>query len=430
MTLRLYTLAFRLLLPLVLLRLLWRGRRAPAYHRRWRERFGLCPWRLDDGCIWLHAVSVGEVEAAAPLVEAIVRRHPDRTLVVTTTTPTGSDRVRQAFGDRVLHAYLPYDLPGAIGRFLDRSRPSLLIVMETEIWPNLFRLCERRSIPTIIANARLSERSARRYRRLGRLIRETLTHCRLIACQGEADARRFAELGCDAERLTVTGNIKFDRPLPTDLEQRADSIRSLWRSDARGDSDRRPVWLAASTHEGEEALCLEAFERCLERIPDLLLVVVPRHPERFGPVERLCRRTGHRVLLRSRTRPGEAASARILIGDTMGELLAFYAACDVAFVGGSLVPTGGHNVLEPAALGRPIVFGTEMFNFATIARDLLAREAATEVNSAETLADAVTTLFDDPDLRRRMGARAREAFEANRGGLERTLRLIERSLRP
>ncbi len=420
-----YTLAFGLLMPAVMLRLLWRSRKAPDYRRRWRERLGHCPWRLDGGAIWIHAVSVGEVEAAIPLIEALRARHPERPFIVTTTTPTGSARIREAFGGQIHHAYLPYDLPRPLERFLERSRPACLLVLETEIWPNLFALCERRSIPTIIVNARLSARSAARYGHLGRFIRRTLGHCRTIACQAPADADRFRGLGVDEERIAITGNIKFDRPLPEDIASRAAELRRLWQ---KGDGPSRFVWLAASTHEGEEAICLEAFERCRHHIPDLLLCLVPRHPERFSDVETLCRRAGHAVARRSRIPAGGAADAAILIGDTMGELLAFYATADIAFVGGSLVPTGGHNVLEPAALARPILFGPAMFNFATIARQLLEHEAAIEVGSAEALAETITDLYRDAEERTRMGEAARAVCEENRGALERTVALIEQAL--
>lgn len=421
----LYTTVLYLLLPIVLARLAWRGLRNRGYWHRWGERFGF--FAAPELCapIWVHAVSVGETLAAAPLIRALLERYPERSLVITTTTPTGSERVHALFGEqfigqpggRVFHIYFPYDLPGAVRRFLDRTRPGLALVMETELWPNLFRQCARRSIPVLIANARLSPRSARGYAKLGGLVRETLADIRLIATQGEGDAARFRELGASTDRVTVMGNLKFDQRIPGDLEDRAEALR-------RELGVSRPVWIAASTHEGEDEQVLDAFARLRELHPEALLLLVPRHPERFARVAALARKRGYAVVLRSEGRPCDAQTA-VFVGDTLGELLLFYAVSDAAFVAGSLVPVGGHNMLEPAALGVPVVFGPHLFNFSDISRGLLEAGAARRIENSEQLAAVVGELLGDAALRAEMGEAGRKLVVDNRGALERLLGLLE-----
>jgi len=422
---RLYTTALYLLLPFVLGRLAWRGLRNRGYWQRWGERFAFFAVPELRDPIWLHAVSVGETLAAAPLVRELLARCPERSLVITTTTPTGSERVQALFGDqfigqpggRILHVYFPYDLPGVVRRFLGKTRPGLALVMETELWPNLFRQCARREIPVLIANARLSARSAKGYAKLGGLVRDTLDDISLIAAQGEVDAERFRGMGAAAERVTVMGNLKFDQRLPGDLEDRAEVLR-------RQLGMNRPVWVAASTHEGEDEQVLDAFTRLRERHPDALLLLVPRHPERFARVASLARRRGYDVVLRSEGRPCDADTA-VFVGDTLGELLLFYAAADVAFVGGSLVPRGGHNMLEPAALGVPVVFGPHLFNFADISRALLEAGGARRVADSGELARVVGEMLSDAALRAEMGEAGRKLVAANRGALERLLALLQ-----
>lgn len=417
----LYTVLFYLALPGVLARLWWRGRRAPDYRLRWGERFGYCA-PVPDGCIWLHAVSLGETRAALPLIRALRERYPQRPLLVTTTTPTGSRQVRQSLGDSVHHCYLPYDLPGAIARFLVRTRPALGVVMETELWPNLFHACAAASIPLVVANARLSERSVRGYAWLPGLTRDTLACISLIAAQSEADAHRFAQLGMDPARLRITGNIKYDLSLPSGLRaQGAELRRSLF--------GERSVWIAASTHQGEDEQILTAFDTLRTAFPDLLLVLVPRHPERFDEVAGLCRARGLRLIRRSEQRACRR-DTQVFLGDSMGELLLFYAAADVAFVGGSLVPSGGHNVLEPALLGVPVVFGPHMFNFTEAAGHLLAAGGAWQVADAAALAACVAGLLADGILRSRAGGSGRRAVVANRGALARLFECVETELKP
>lgn len=417
-----YTLLFYLALPAVLLRLWWRGRRAPDYRLRWRERFGYCP-PVPTGCLWVHAVSLGETRAALPLIRALRERYPDRAVLVTSMTPTGSQQVRQSLGDKVHHCYLPYDLPDAVARFLYRTRPALGVIMETELWPNLFRACATAGIPLLLANARLSERSARGYARVPGLVRRTLGCLAQVAAQSAADAERFRRLGLDPERVRITGNIKYDLSLPAGLHSQGAELRQ--RLFVGG----RPIWIAASTHPGEDEQVLAAFASLRTSVPALLLVLVPRHPERFNDVAELCRACGYRVVRRSERRPC-APDTDVFLGDSMGELLLFYAAADVAFVGGSLVPVGGHNVLEPALLGVPVVFGPHMFNFTEAGDHLLAAGAAWQVADADGLAQQLVQLLQNETLRDRAGRAGRHTVAANRGALARLFDCVEELLKP
>jgi 3-deoxy-D-manno-octulosonic-acid transferase len=414
-----YTALFYLLLPFAQLRLLWRSLKAPAYRRRWAERFGRFADHGIDDSIWIHAVSVGETQAVEPLVKRLLEQHPDVPLVITTTTPTGSAHVRKLFGDRVHHVYFPYDIPFAIEGFLARMRPRMLVMIETEIWPNLLAVCARRGIATILANARLSERSARGYGRLGRFTQETFGRIGLVAAQSPADAERFLSLGVRRDRVRVTGSIKFDISLPASLHEQAEVLRRQWRG--------RPVWVAASTHEGEDEILLDAHRQILKAHADALLVLVPRHPERFERVAGLCRRQGFQLARRSVAEPC-GPEREIFLGDTMGELALFMAASDVAFVGGSLVPVGGHNILEPAALGVPILFGPHMFNFALISRMMLAADAAVQIANGEQLATVVSRWLGDASERSRVGENGRRVVAENRGALDRLYALIEEQL--
>jgi 3-deoxy-D-manno-octulosonic-acid transferase len=357
---------------------------------------------------------VGETRAALPLIRALRDRYPGLPLIVTTTTPTGSRQVRDALGGSVYHAYTPYDLPNVVKRFLDRTRPRLLVVMETELWPNIFRLCNNSRIPIIVANARLSERSARNYGRLPGLVMELLRDTTLIAAQTEADAARFRALG--APRVSVTGNIKYDLTLPEGLPEQGRILR-------RQLGEPRPVLVAASTHAGEDEIVLDACERVRRALPEMLLILVPRHPERFDGVAELCRRRGLGIVRRSEGRPC-IGTTQVYLGDSMGELLLFFAASDLALIGGSLVPVGGHNVLEPASLGLPVVFGPHMFNFVEASQRLLQAGAAWQVVDAEELAETVSRLLADPVAAREAGRRGRAVVEANRGALSALLEMI------
>ena len=329
-----YTFLLYLLSPLVLLRLAWRGLRAPDYWRRWPERFGSVAPALGKQVIWIHAVSVGEVQAAEPVVRALLEHHPDYSLLITTVTPTGSARVRSLFGQEVAHVYAPYDLPGSVKRFFDRVRPQLAIVMETELWPNLFHRCRQGGVPLLLVNARLSARSEKGYGRVPGLVSVTLSAVTEIVAQGEVDAARFARLGADPARITVTGNLKFEQRVQPSLLERAEVLRRDW-------GVARPVWIAASTHEGEDELLLDVFADLRKQFPDCLLVITPRHPERFETVAALCLQRGYQTVLRSEHTACTPETA-VYMADTMGELPLLYAASDVAFVGGSLVRHGGH----------------------------------------------------------------------------------------
>ena len=417
----LYSLLLYLALPFALLRLLWRSWRAPAYRRRWRERLGWYGDRPLAAGIWIHAVSVGETQAAAPLIKYFLDKHPDLGVMVTTTTPTGSARLRALFEDQVRHVYIPFDLTPILTRFLNRVRPRLVLVMETEIWPNMLRVCQGRGIPVILGNGRLSARSARGYARLGGFARQTFSRLSLVAAQTNADAQRFIDLGVPSERVRVTGSIKFDLRQPASLQDSAEAMRRLWGTD-------RPVWVAASTHEGEEEPLLKGHRQILARLPTALLVLVPRHPERFDRVASLAGRLGLPAVRRSSGRSCGPEDA-VFLGDTMGELPALIAAADAAFIGGSLVPVGGHNLLEAAAAGVPVAIGPHAFNFAQITELLVQEGAAVQVANADALANLMVDWLDDAATRARIGENGQRVVASNRGALGRLIALIE-SLEP
>ena len=417
----LYSVLFHLALPLVAVRLFWRARRAPAYSRRIGERFAVGLPTFQTGGIWVHAVSVGESIAAAPMIRELKARYPQLPITVTCMTPTGSERIRALFGDSVQHCYLPYDLPWAAARFLARVQPRLAVVMETELWPNHIHQCARRSIPVALANARLSERSATGYARFSGLTAPMLAELSLIAAQTEAEAARFRQLGARSAAVEVTGSIKFDLKVDPLLSERAAQLRQQWNAQPR------PVWIAASTHTGEDEIILAAHRQLLELHPDALLILVPRHPERFGSVAELCRRQGFTTIRRSLDE-SPAPGTQVLLGDTMGELLFLFALADVAFVGGSLVPTGGHNLLEPAALGKPVVTGPHLFNFLDIAAQLRDAGALVEVASAPELAASVGEFWNDAARTERARNAGFAVLKNNQGALERLLAALERLL--
>jgi 3-deoxy-D-manno-octulosonic-acid transferase len=410
-----YTFLLYLSLPLVLVRLLWRSLKAPDYRSRWLERLGVFKPPSGWGGLWIHAVSVGEVQAIVPLIHELLQRRPSLPITVTTTTPTGSARVREQLGDQVFHVYFPYDLPLPLTGFIRRVRPRMLLMVETEIWPNLLHMCGRVGIYTLLANARLSEASARRYARVAALSRDTFAQIDSVAAQSDADAARFRTLGLPAERVSVTGSIKFDLRIPASLEEQVEVLRRTWAG--------RPVWVAGSTHEGEDELMLFAHRRVLSRFPAALLILVPRHPERFERVAALIRREDLRLARRSRPE-GYNAQVQVYLGDTMGELPMLLGSADVAFIGGSLVKTGGHNMLEAAARGVPTCFGPHVFNFAAVSQILIEAGAAVQVADASVLADQVIAWLEDASRRAEVGERGRRVVERNRGALGRLLALI------
>jgi 3-deoxy-D-manno-octulosonic-acid transferase len=411
-----------LLLPYAIGNLIWRGLRYPAYWHRWPERFGFVASLHGRRVLWVHAVSVGEVRSAAPLVAGLVERYPEHCVVVTTMTPTGSQQVRELFGERVRHCYVPYDFPVAVRRFLDRVRPEAAVIAETEFWPNIFDECGRRRIPLLLVNGRVSQASLRGYLRVPNIARSMLSNADLLCAQTRVDAQRLRNLGAPEHLIHVTGNLKFDVELPAQLLEEAHVVRGHW-------GRQRPVLIAASTHAGEERKVLEAFAVLKRRYPKLLLVLVPRHPERFQSVARLSRKRGLAVALRSRTPGVLPMRTEVLVGDTMGELQRLYAAADVAFIGGSLVPHGGQNLLEACAVEVPVAFGPHMFHFEEISSMALERGAARQVHDVQGLVDAVALYLDQPDLRRAAGRAAHTLVTDNRGALARTLRLVEEALR-
>ncbi len=417
----LYTLLLHLALPLIALRLALRARKAPTYARRINERFSLGLPSMKPGGIWVHAVSVGESIAAAPMIRALQAHYPELPITVTCMTPTGSERIQALFGASVQHCYLPYDLPWAAARFLNRMQPRLAVVMETELWPNHIHQCAKRGIPVALANARLSERSARGYARFGKLTAPMLGELSLIAVQTQTEAQRFLTLGARAGCVEVTGSIKFDLKIDAELLQRADALRQQWQATTR------PVWIAASTHAGEDEIVLAAHRQLLKTQPDALLILVPRHPERFNSVHELC--ISERLTTRRRsTAEAVQASDQVLLGDTMGELLFLYALADIAFVGGSLVANGGHNLLEPAALGKPVLSGPHLFNFLEIAAQLREAGALNEVENAGQLADKVVALLNEPSEMQRMSQAGLSVLKANQGALQRLLEGLQRLL--
>jgi 3-deoxy-D-manno-octulosonic-acid transferase len=387
-----------------------------SYLDRLQQRFGFGFPKLDS-CIWVHAVSVGEVQAAVPLVHALIKRVPDQKLVLTTVTPTGAARVAALFGDNVKHCYIPFEFPHAIRSFFSSVRPRAAMIMETEVWPNLYRGCGVRNIPLILVSARISPRSIAAYRRMLPMVRETLSHGIIIAAQSQVDADRFLELGANPARTQVTGNIKFDVELDPAVAEQG----SLLRSALFGD---RAVWIAASTHDGEEIEILKAHRSLLETHPSLLLVLVPRHPERFDGVRELIEKQSFNVVSRTSNQPCQR-STEVFLVDTMGEVPLFYAASDIAFVGGSLVPIGGHNLLEPAAQGLPIVTGPHLFNAPEIAEKFVTLGACRVVADGGELASSVASLIDDPVAAEEMGNNGLSVLEQNRGSLQRLLVLLE-----
>ncbi|WOS41750.1 lipid IV(A) 3-deoxy-D-manno-octulosonic acid transferase [Xanthomonas rydalmerensis] len=418
----LYSAVLYLLLPVTVYHLVWRGFRVRQYFQRWDERYASYAQACGRPRVWLHAVSVGEVNVAAPVVNALRAQRPDIRWVITTITPTGSERVRALWGDALDHVYLPYDVPGSVGRFLQHFRPSLALILETELWPNMLFGCRDRGIPVYVLNARLSARSLRGYRVLRPLIGRALRTVTCVAAQSQEDAERFVALGARAEQVRALGNLKFDIAAPAHLPDVVAAFRERVPA-------TRPVWIAASTHDGEEAAVIEMHRQLRRQWPDLLLLWAPRHPERFAKVEALARDQGWRVATR-RQQQWPGADDAVFVIDTLGELMGFYACAQVAFVGGSLQPIGGHNLLEPAAVGTPSVTGPHLHNFSEISRRMREAGAVAICEDAGAVCAALQSLLADAEARKRM-AEAGCALVANgRGALQRTLQLIAPHLPP
>jgi 3-deoxy-D-manno-octulosonic-acid transferase len=418
----LYSLLIRCAVPFAYAGILWRALSDRQYCRGLSERLGFGA-TLCAPSIWLHAVSLGEMSAAAPLARALRLRYPEIPLVVTTATPAGRARAAALFEGDADIRFLPYDTPGSVRRFLGRVRPRVAIIMETELWPNLLHQCERRGIPVLLASARLSAKSVSQYRRFGSLFAGVFSKNLLVAAQSEEDAERFRSIGAAAERTVVVGNVKFDLCLDAGIAHAGRALRTVY-------AGTRPVWIAGSTHAGEEEQLIDAHAALLESTPNAVLLLVPRHRERFASVAELLARRGVKFARRNRMASGEEApqlpgEAPVLLVDTIGELATLYASADVAFVGGSLVPTGGHNLLEPAALGLPVLTGPSYFNGKEIAQLLLARGAALEVHGAQDLAAVLQRLLAAPEMRDQIGTIGKEIIAANRGSVARLLTLIE-----
>lgn len=409
-----YSLLLYCVAPWLLIRIFLRARKNPLYLNRLGERFGFYSDALP-ACIWLHAVSLGESIAATPLIEALLKRYPNMPLLVTNTTLSGSLRVAHVFGDRVKQVYLPYDFPLASARFIERYHPIVGILFETELWPNLIASCKKKQIPLALINARLSEKSARGYQKISSLTRWMLSQLDVVGAHAKADGERLLALGLLPEKLIVTGNIKFDLQITPDLLNRALQLRTQF-------SDRH-IWIAASTHAGEEEILLRAHALLREKIPNALLILVPRHPERFDSVAHLIQ--SKMISFARRTQAGaDLKTVSVYLGDTLGELLLLYACSDIAFVGGSLIPRGGHNILEPAALGKPVLMGEHMFNFADISTLLVAGKGAAQVQNAENIFSQLYFLFSNPDQMKTMGECAFAVLEQHRGALQKQLDLV------
>ncbi|GAB3734644.1 lipid IV(A) 3-deoxy-D-manno-octulosonic acid transferase [Luteimonas pelagia] len=416
-----YSAALYLLAPVTVYHLIWRGFRHPEYLHRWSERYAVYDGPPRGGTVWLHAVSVGEVAAAAPVVDALRRERPDLRLLVTTITPTGSARVRALWGDGVDHVYLPYDLPGAVSRFLRHFRPSVALIMETELWPNLLFGCRDHGVPVFVLNARLSARSLRGYQVLAPLVSRALRTVAHVAAQSHADAVRFVRLGAPRNRVSEAGNLKYD----VGPASGAGDVGPEFRQCAGG----RPCWVAASTHEGEEDAVVALHARLRARHPGLLLVWAPRHPERFRAAAQRAVAEGWRTATRRLTHWPDT-SDEVFVLDTLGELAAFYACGDVAFVGGSLQPVGGHNLLEPAATGTPVVTGPHLHNFADIARHMREAGALRVGDDVAGVGDALEALLADRAARDAMADAGRRMVAQGRGALARTLELVLPELPP
>ena len=423
-----YTLVFYCAIPIILLRLLWRARKAPAYKQRWSERFGFFPKpELNHQVIWIHAVSVGETLAAIPLIDYLLTHKPKTSIVVTSTTPTGSDRIQHRFGhlpeQSFFHVYCPYDLPDCVNRFLNRIRPDVFIVMETELWPNILTACRKRNIPALLANGRLSEKSARGYQKIQSLMQPAFAGLAAAAVQAEADGERMRALGLSADKCTVTGSIKFDLQITDAVREQASELRKHICA-----SKPHKILIAASTHRGEDEIVLAAFKQIKQSVADSFLILVPRHPERFDEVADLLkqqdwqynRRRNHRIELES----------DVLLGDTMGELLVMLGVADTAFIGGSLVPVGGHNLMEPAAWGLPILTGPHLHNFVEASSLLQDAGAMRIVQTAEQLSAAVLELWGDDEKNKTAREAALTVAKRNRGALDKLIKVIEAIIGP
>lgn len=423
----LYSLLLYFVFPLVIFRLFWRSRLNPAYRQRIPERLGLVRRDNDDSDkphIWLHAVSVGEVIAAKPFIDALIQSYPKYRILVTTTTPTGSERVKALFANRVAHVYFPYDLPEIVIRFVNRIKPSLLIVIETEIWPNLYALCHKKNIPLLLANARLSDRSTSSYLKIKSLVKETLSNINMIAVRSSADALRFEKLGASDEQISIVGNIKFDYSVDQQQLAQGKQWKNDWQSTHK---EKCFIWVAASTHAGEDEQILAIYQSLLHQFPSLMLVLIPRHPERFNDVFLLCealKDKGIKTLRHSQVEDYKDSQAHIILGDSMGEMQSWFATADVVFMGGSLVKTGGHNPLEAIAQGVPVVSGSHMFNFDDISTLLSDEELLFICESKADIEKRISSLLSKNDKQQGFEYKAEVFLQQHRGVTARLLKHV------
>jgi len=406
-----YSFLFFLLIPVALLRLYILGFSVPERRKRWLERLGIYHRSYTQQVIWFHAVSVGEAEAAFPLIKLIQLRHPDANLLITTMTPTGSARVLSVLGSNVAHVYLPYDIPFIVSRFLTTFKPKLAIIMEKEIWPNLYAQCGNSNIPLFIINARLSKNSAKNYKNIPSLVIPALNHVRSIMTQTEEDCDHFIAIGAHKNHTHVQGNIKFDISTPKEIFTEGKKLKEHL-------FPNRFVWIIASTHKGEDEIFMDIYKNLKKGIPELALLIVPRHPERAQQITRLAKERHLTSVQRSLKEP-YPPQTDIYIADTIGELKLFYSSADVAFVGGSMTPIGGHNILEPIAIGLPVLFGPYMGNFKEIAHNGLIAQAAVQCNSSNELCEIILELYNSTEARQNIIAQGAQFLKANQGALGR-----------
>ncbi len=415
----LYSFLLYLIFPVVIVRLLWRSRINPAYRKRILERLGFISLKPTKPVIWVHAVSVGETNAAKPLIDGLIRQYPDYLILVTSTTPTGSERVNALFGEQVAHCYFPYDLPDVVRRFIKRVKPQALIVIETEIWPNLFSACQRNNISVGLVNARLSEKSTNAYLKIKGLIKETLLNINMIAVRSEADANSFAILGADKSRIKVAGNIKFDIETDQKLINKGLQWKQAWGSE-------RKVLVAASTHQGEDEIILNLYDALLNKYPKLILVLVPRHPERFDSVFELCKTRDngdYRVIRHSQSGQYQhIPKVNIIVGDSMGEMQSWFATADVVIMGGSLVNVGGHNPIEAIVQGKPVVSGQYMFNFRDVVPELATTGMLTICETISELEEKTASLLDIDNTS--FIQKAQQIMKKHKGATDRLLKEI------
>lgn len=412
-----YNIAVLILLPFTFIRLLWLGFKNPQYWFKWNERLGFVnSKKISKPVIWVHAVSVGEVNSARPIINKLLTEHKEYQVIVTTVTPTGRQIVNQHYEDKIKHFYLPYDTPFAVNLFIKRISPSLLIIMETEIWPNLYNCCDKFNVPILLVNARLSEKSAKKYHLVSGLISKTLRKSSMIAAQSSNDANRFISLGIKKDKVFVVGNLKFDVSIANSVHKKVDALKLYFPL-------HRPIWIAASTQEGEDELILGAHIEVMKKYPDSILIIVPRHPERAKQIESLCCQMKINYIKKTNKKK-ITEDCHVYILDSLGELQEYYMISKIAFVGGSLVKRGGQNTLEPTAAGIPVLSGPHTYNFNEISEMLFKAKVLQYVHSLDELSKTVCNLFHNDDLRFSIKKRAHQVLELNKGNIECLMKLL------